>query len=335
MRAHPVVHLILVLAVLVSAFSSRSVNGIAHTPVSAQGDQDVIVALGDAGSVGEWEIVVTEVVSDATALLQATLPGLYTPPASGNTYTALRIMATNGNTTPRSLPFDLFFGVVGQSRLGYSSTFQNCPDAFETDGAFEEVTPGETREFTICWEVDEGDIGTLVMFVTLPEDLLAFYYFALNVSPILPFDDAIGTGMSATAVSAKPAESIRELDFKILGVDYDASDRIVGMVEWGTPPEPGFRYVLARISVSNGTSQVALPGALNYSLITADGLRVDPSTGYCGNIPDPPFEAPMVFTGGTAKFNLCWSIPDDSTDDLTLEVSFLNQEPLLIDLPTG
>ncbi len=144
------------------------------------GTRDNPIPLGDSATSGDYTITVIDVVPDAADLVLAANQ-FNEPPAAGTQFSLVGVEVTYSGTTTGQPSFDLNFQAVGERAVVYSPFDASCgvvpADQFQAN----ELFPGGTTQFNVCWAIDSADAESLVMFV---EPLFAFdvqpVFFALR-----------------------------------------------------------------------------------------------------------------------------------------------------------
>lgn len=133
------------------------------TPRQAAGTRDDPIPIGTAVDLGDgWEIVVLDVVPDATnIILRENM--FNNPPTAGNQFFLARVRAKYSGEDSDTFGGSYRLRAVGPSSVGYS-TFQNSPGVIPDLLPDSEVFSGGVIEGNIGWEVKSSDASSLVMY---------------------------------------------------------------------------------------------------------------------------------------------------------------------------
>jgi len=135
-----------------------------------ESSRDEPIAVGAAGELDDYVITVREVVVNADDLV-ASENSYNDPPAEGTQFSLVRVAVTYTGSEIGSPDFDLDFQAVGDLSVGYTTFDNSCGVVPDDQMSANELFPGGTIEFNVCWAIDTADAGTLVMYV---EPLFAF-----------------------------------------------------------------------------------------------------------------------------------------------------------------
>jgi hypothetical protein len=114
--------------------------------------------------------------------------------------------------------------------------------------------------------------------------------------------------------------SVGVVDVAVVANETDATERVLDENEFNVAPEPGNRFVMWRVAVSNAGEQ-AIPLLAEVSFtVTGPSTVVYNTSANCGVIPDQLDEFRDVFPGGTVEGNLCWEVADEDAESLVLLV---------------
>lgn len=130
---------------------------------STNGTRTNPIPVGKAVSVGDWTLTVERVQPDGTELVLMENQ-FNDPPLDGRQFFLIDVSATLQGEEASSVIADLSFKAVGQSNVAYSTYDPSC-GVVPNELGFDEVFPGGTLEGTVCFQVEEQDVGSLVMYV--------------------------------------------------------------------------------------------------------------------------------------------------------------------------
>lgn len=115
------------------------------------------------------------------------------------------------------------------------------------------------------------------------------------------------------------AGTIGEWSIRVARVDFDAVDDVMAENQFNDPPEPGHRFVLARIEATYlGEETGNLFWDLSLKVVGESAVAFGQSDPGCGVVPDDLLSVPEVFPGGSVAGNACWSVPETDLDSLVL-----------------
>lgn len=125
-------------------------------------------------------------------------------------------------------------------------------------------------------------------------------------------EDAIGVGRVG---------QVGDYDVTVISVTPDAADIVSEENQFNEPPTEGRQFFLARIAVTYNGSESGMPASeLNFQAVGDSNVGYATFTDTCGVIPDESFEVSDLFEGGSAEFNVCWSVDSDDADSLVMYV---------------
>ncbi len=130
----------------------------------APGSRGNPLAIGDTVGIGDWEITITGFNPDATASVLAENQ-FNDPPADGHKFVTVGVSAEYVGQDSDSLFAGVDFGAVGDLAVSLTSE-EYCgviPNGLDT---FSEAFPGGVVAGDLCWEVDERDIGSLLVYMS-------------------------------------------------------------------------------------------------------------------------------------------------------------------------
>jgi hypothetical protein len=143
---------------------------------------------------------------------------------------------------------------------------------------------------------------------------------ALMIVSLLPF----ASGVDAESSRRRPIpfgepEMVGGWAIRVRQVDFDAAADVMAENQFNDPPEPGFRFVLARVE---GTYLGAETGSLAWDLslrvVGNAAVAYGQSDPGCGVVPDDLFNVPEAFTGGEVSGNACWAVPEADINSIVL-----------------
>ena len=127
-------------------------------------------------------------------------------------------------------------------------------------------------------------------------------------------------GLGSTRSNAVPAGMPYLLpegwEFTVLDFNPDATDLILDESPLNQPPEPGMRFVLVRVRITNvgAASPANHQGGYAPRLVGSLDLAYAQFYAACGTVPDGIRQQPIdVFTGGTVEGNACFQVGEDET----------------------
>lgn len=141
--------------------------------------QESAIVLGDTGTVGDYEITVIMVTTDAYDIVMNENMFNEMPAPDEQFYIARVSLTYIGQTT--GMPFmELQANVVGQLRTSYS-TYQNFCGVIPDDPLMvSELFTGGTAEVNFCWKVKSEDAESLYMYIDPDFDKRSRVWFSLN-----------------------------------------------------------------------------------------------------------------------------------------------------------
>jgi len=136
-----------------------------------------------------------------------------------------------------------------------------------------------------------------------------------------------GNGESReAAIGLGRVGQVGDYDLTVVSVTPDATDLVLSENQFNEPPAEDRQFFMARIAVTYTGSESGVPSAeLNFQAVGDSNVGYATFTDTCGVIPDESFEVTDLFEGGSAEFNVCWSVDSDDADSLVMYVeSFLD-----------
>jgi hypothetical protein len=312
----------------IAAVASSTAPTLAQAP-SARDDP---VALGESGTVAGYEIVVADVVPDATDIVLAENQ-FNEPPAEDHQFFMVRLGVTYTGDGSGSPWFDLTFNAVGAAKVAYATFLHTCGVIPDDASEIPELFASGEAEFNICWEIREDDAGSLAMYV---EDFTDFEveltWFSLgmdgaaatpvsDLKPKLESDDVV-TGSSRTEpIPFGETGAVGDLHVTVDAVEPLADELIAAANEFNEPPETGNQFFMAAVTVTNAGLEVASPWMdLNFQAVGDASVGYTEFDNSCGVVPDGGTSIADVFPGGTVTFNVCWQIASDDAGSLVMYI---------------
>jgi hypothetical protein len=316
-------------------------TGLPAHPAVAQDDgssRETPIAFGETGTVGDYEVTVTDVTPNADDLIVAENPN-NTPPGRGRQYFMAAIAVTYLGAEIGNPEFDLWFNSVGQSNIGLSTGYADSSCGVVPDRAYDvpDLQEGDTAGFNICWKIYADDADSLVMY--------ASSFFDFDDEPVW-FSLGNDAAASAVATPVVDVEIVTESsleepiavgetgqvgDFlvEVLDAQPDATDLVVASDFFNEPPEAGNQYYLARVRVTYTGETRDTPGFELYFQATGEsGVEYTMADNSCGWVPGNQASASELFPGGTVDYNICWQIASADAESLVMLVeSFSAQDP--------
>jgi hypothetical protein len=117
------------------------------------------------------------------------------------------------------------------------------------------------------------------------------------------------------------AVTIGDYELKVVDTTPDATQIILDENQFNEMPQPGNIFFMIRVEATyHGTSTGDAWDDLAFSVVGDQNLGYSTSNAECGVVPDPGYDAPELFTDGTAEFDVCWSVPAEEVGSLVLYV---------------
>lgn len=139
--------------------------------------------------------------------------------------------------------------------------------------------------------------------------------------------DEGGNGESReAAIGVGRVGQVGDYDLTVISVTPDATDLVLSENQFNEPPAEGRQFFIARIAVTYTGSESGVPSAeLNFQAVGDSNVGYATYSDTCGVIPDDRYRVTDLFEGGSAEFNICWSVSSDDADSLVMYVeSFLD-----------
>lgn len=113
-------------------------------------------------------------------------------------------------------------------------------------------------------------------------------------------------------------------------VDFEAEHAITAENRFNDPAEPGFRYILVNLSITNNSSKPIQPW-LEVN-VEAIGSQNQVHSDCRAVVPDDIFHAPELYPGGTASGNECVLVPEEEVADgsLVIMISSMFGDPVFV-----
>lgn len=122
------------------------------------------IPIGEAGQVGDWTITVRRVRPDATNAVLAE-NRFNDPPLDGRRFFMIRVSLTYGGVDSKVPWADLSLEAVGASNVAYTTDDPGCGVIPDNLNDVNEVFSGGTIEGNICFQIDQTDVDSLVLYV--------------------------------------------------------------------------------------------------------------------------------------------------------------------------
>lgn len=116
------------------------------------------VAVGRIGRVGDYDVSVIRASADTNSQ------------STGNMkYFTAQVSVTYQGTASGHPATDLLFSAVGDLNSSYTTAKNACAQSLgQGPDSVNELFPGGSAEFNVCWLIDERDVGSMRMFVETP-----------------------------------------------------------------------------------------------------------------------------------------------------------------------
>jgi hypothetical protein len=141
--------------------------GQATPALIATSSRETPIPLGSRGRVGEVEIAVEAVIPDAGPVLAETFPG-HQPPEPGRQFFMVTVAITNVGPDIAIAQSQMIFGSIGASDTEYTELSDSCGLIPNGPDKVRDTLPGGTARYNLCWEIDQADAGSLVLYANLP-----------------------------------------------------------------------------------------------------------------------------------------------------------------------
>src|SRR5690606_22550320 len=101
----------------------------------------------------------------------------------------------------------------------------------------------------------------------------------------------------------------------------DATEMVLAENMFNDPPAPGEQFVMVTVEVTYNGSESGSPSfELNFKAVGDASVAYTTYDDSCGVVPNDQFRANELFTGGSIRFNVCWSVPSEDVDSLVMFV---------------
>jgi hypothetical protein len=285
------------------------------------------IELGEPGTVGDYEVTVTDVRPNVDDLIVAENMN-NVPPVRGKQYFMAAVSVTYTGTEVGDPGFDLYFSSVGQSNVGWSTSYATC--GVIPNPAFDaaELLEGETAEFNICWQIASDDADTLVMYV---DSFFSFddepAWFSLGnedtanaATPEIDADIVTESSLEEPIALGK-AGQVGDFLVEVLDAQPDATEAVLAYDTFNDPPEAGSQFYLARVRVTYVGETKGTPSFdLNVQAVGENSVEYTTSDNSCGWVPDTVGSASELFPGGEVAYNVCWQITSADEESLVMFV---------------
>tara|TARA_X000001036_G_C20597252_1_gene773447 strand:+ start:106 stop:1263 length:1158 start_codon:yes stop_codon:yes gene_type:complete len=293
------------------------------TTASTEGTLGDPVLLGNGFTFSDnWSLLVTTVNFDAWAeIKEANM--FNDPPDDGSTYVLIEVtLVYNGTEDPANPWFDVEFGAVGQSGVGYEECdFTVLPEELSNSL---DVFSGGALKGNICFMVTNEDINNLTLYVSefsfFEED--ANVYFSLTAESETPtgIETILGPVPGANSTPARlspyPIDSWVSIEggwkLKVNESTPDATDLVLAENMFNEPPKDGHVFFLVNVSLENESNDIQ-DGFWGDIKAVGDGnVELDPYG--CGVVPNELYNYVDVFPGGSIEGNICFEVPVSELD---------------------
>jgi hypothetical protein len=320
----PVLRFLLLLSLL-------SVGGLFRAPVTIAASTGTSAAdsieIGQIGTVGDYALTVAGFDPNATETLTGGDEGT-PPPPEGSAYVMATFDATNNGAEASSPAFSFTFEVVGPSARGIMSHYLDCGTIPNDGFAVENVNPGETVTFSLCWVVPERDREGLILYV---DPLLGtgegIVWFSLGnaaptfTAPAVPEGAVVANSEADPAAIGTTGQTDPYL-ISVTGANLDATEQVLEMDAFNEEPEDGNRFVLATIAITYLGDGVGDPGVdLAFTGVGASGTEYTPASDSCGIVVNDEHSTGDLFPGAVVSANVCWQVAADDAGTLLLRVA--------------
>ena len=138
------------------------------SPVSDIGSRDNPIPIGEAVTIGNWDISVLRVTPNAAEII-ANANRFNDPPSPGHQYVLALIEAAYRGDNSDSLGWAVSMSVVGKSAVVVSDSCREViPNELES---YTDVFSGGVLTGNLCWEIPSSDVDSLILIV---EDRFSF-----------------------------------------------------------------------------------------------------------------------------------------------------------------
>ncbi len=146
--------------------TSESTRSASSTRAENDSSREDPVPVGQAGAVGDYEVLVLSATPNANDFLAAANSN-NEPPSEGNQYFVARVAVTYTGSTSGNPATELNFQAVGKGGSSYDAQGDSCGNYRYEDDLLgvNELFEGGSVEINVCWEIDSEDADSLVMYV--------------------------------------------------------------------------------------------------------------------------------------------------------------------------
>lgn len=323
------------------------------------------LGVGRIGKVGDYELSVISVTSNANDIVAAENQ-FNEPPAPNHQFFMARIAVTYVGAASGNPAFELNFQTVGASSSSYSTFNNDCGVIPGDQYSITEQFTGGSAEFNLCWNIESADADSLVMYV---ESLFAFnsepVWFSLGnpieqtVDPDQPAatptptpptptptaqessdagtaSDAVVNNSRENPVPVGQTATVGDYEVTVVSVAPFANDIVAAENPFNEAPATGSQFSIATVSTTYVGSDSGSPAfELNFQSVGVSNSSYTTFNNSCGVVPNDQFLVSELFTGGTAEFNVCWSIESSDADSLVMYVESIldfNAQPVWFSL---
>jgi hypothetical protein len=107
----------------------------------------------------------------------------------------------------------------------------------------------------------------------------------------------------------------------VVDVTPDALSAIIAKNPYNSPPAAGHQFYMVTVEVKyEGNASGTVWTDLQFSAVGKSNQGYSILNSDCGDIPDDVTGVGELFTGGTAQFNVCWSVRTSDADSLMMYV---------------
>lgn len=123
-------------------------------------------------------------------------------------------------------------------------------------------------------------------------------------------DSPIGVGNVGT---------IGDFEVTVVSVTPKVNDIAAAENQFNDPPMPANQFFMATVSVTYVGATSGNPSfELDFQAVGASNSGYTTYTNSCGVVPYDQYQVTEQFTGGTAKFNVCWQIESSDATSLVM-----------------
>lgn len=308
------------------------------------------LGVGRIGQVGDYEVSVISVTPNANDIV-ATENQFNDPPAPGRQFFIARVSATYGGQTSGNPAFDLNFQAVGANSSSYTTFNNSCGVIPGDQSSVTEQFTGGSVEFNVCWAIESADVGSLVMYTeqTLDFDAAPVWFSLGNpieqpVNADQPAATATQAPPTPTPVAQQPTDTasgpdlvsntsrdmpvpvgqtarVGDYEVTVVSVTPNATDIVAAENQFNDPPATGNQFFIVTVSATYVGASSGNPSFdLDFQAVGASNSGYTTYNNSCGVIPNDQYLVTEQFTGGTAEFNICWSVEAGDASTLVMYV---------------